>query len=431
MKSLNIAVIGAGSTYTPELLDGFIRRKDRLAVGELRLMDIDGVKLNIISALAQRMFKKAGLKPTLITTADMDRALEGADYVIAQIRVGALAARIRDEKIPLKYGLLGQETTGIGGMMNALRTIPVILDLAKRMERLCPRATLINFSNPSGLVAEAVANQTAVRMWGLCNGPINMVRHVQSLLPQGVINFDYDFVGLNHLCWITAAYVDGVDILPRLISQGASSASLKNIDGIDYPPDLRTAVPYLPIAYLNYFYFRNQELQNLQGAEKSRGEVVQEIEKELLASYQDPNLHEKPLSLEKRGGALYSEAAVSLIDSVENDTGAVHVIDVPNRGSYDFMDDDDVVEVKCRIDAQGAHPVPLRGFSHPVVISLMRTLKTYEKLTARAALTGDRSAALGALLVHPLVGDYAAASAALEEMLQANREYLPQFFPRT
>jgi 6-phospho-beta-glucosidase len=431
MKPLKIAVVGAGSTYTPELLDGFIRRKDRLAVAELRLMDTDREKGNVIAALAERMFKKAGLAPSFLITEDLNRALDGADYVIAQIRVGGLAARIRDEKIPLKYGLMGQETTGIGGMMNALRTIPVILDLARRMERLCPRGTLINFSNPSGLVAQAVANQTTVRMWGLCNGPINMVRHLQNLLPQGVKNFDYDFVGLNHLCWITAAYADGVDILPTLLAQGASSAILKNIDGIDYPPDLRSAVPYLPIAYLNYFYFRNQELKALQGAIKSRGEVVQEIEKELLASYRDPALNEKPLSLEKRGGALYSEAAVSLIEAVENDTGAVHVIDVPNRGSYDFMDDDDVVEVKCRIDAQGAHPIPMRGFSHPVVISLVRTLKAYEKLAARAALTGDRSAALGALLVHPLVGDYSAASSALEEMLLANRDYLPQFFPQT
>jgi 6-phospho-beta-glucosidase len=431
MKPLKIAVIGAGSTYTPELLDGFIRRKDRLTVAELRLMDIDEEKLSVISALAERMFKKTGLGPSLITTGDLDRALEGADYVIAQIRVGGLAARIRDEKIPLKYGLMGQETTGIGGMMNALRTIPVILDLARRMERLCPRATLINFSNPSGLVAEAVANRTTVRMWGLCNGPINMVRHLQSLLPLGVKNFDYDFVGLNHLCWITAAYADGVDMLPPLIAQGTGAATLKNIDGIDYPSDLRSAVPYLPVAYLNYFYFRNQELRTLQGAIKSRGEVVQEIEKELLTSYRDPNMNEKPVSLEKRGGALYSEAAVSLIEAVENDTGTVHVIDVPNRGSYDFMDDDDVVEVKCRIDAQGAHPIPLRGFSHPVVISLIRSLKAYEKLAARAALTGDRTSALGALLVHPLVGDYSAASAALDEMLLANRDYLPLFFPQT
>lgn len=428
MKTLNIAIIGAGSTYTPELLDGFIRRKDRLPLGEVRFMDIDQRKMDITADLAERMLRRAGLGAKIVRTADVARAVDGADYVNAQIRVGGLDARIRDEKIPLKYGLIGQETTGIGGFLKALRTIPVIHDLAKAMERHCPDATLINFSNPSGLVAEAVANRTSIRMLGLCNGPVNMVKDARSRLPADLARFDYDFVGLNHLCWLTAVYADGVDVLPKLIAEGASAAELKNIAPMEYDARLLAAVPYLPIGYLNYFYFRRAEFEELSKAARSRGEVCKEIETELLESYRNPDLAEKPAGLEKRGGALYSEAAVSLIDAMENDEKSIHVVDVPNRGAYDFMDDDDVVEAKCVVSARGVQALPVRGFRHPVVIGLMKAVKAYEKLAAKAALEGDRSAGLGALLVHPLIGDYGQACAALDEMLEANRDYLPRFF---
>lgn len=428
MKTLTITVIGAGSTYTPELIEGFIVRKDRLPLGELRLMDIDERKLGVIADLAERMVKKAGLAARVVRTTDLDRALDGADYVNAQIRVGGLDARIRDEKIPLKHGLIGQETTGIGGFLKALRTVPVILDVARRMEKACPRAALINFSNPSGLVAEAVANRSSIRMLGLCNGPINMVRDLKARLPAGTRHFDYDFVGLNHLCWITAAYADGVDVLPALVAEGTTAAALKNIEGLEYDARLMAAVPYIPISYLNYFYFRSRELEHLKAAEKTRGEVCKEIEAELLDSYRNPDLAEKPKALEKRGGSLYSEAAVSLVDAMENDEGSIHVVDVPNRGAFDFMADDDVVEAKCVVGARGATPVPVRGFSHPVVVGLMKAVKAYEKLAAKAAVEGDRAAALGALLVHPLVGDYDRAAAALDEMMEANRAYLPQFY---
>ncbi|TCL70085.1 6-phospho-beta-glucosidase [Hydrogenispora ethanolica] len=429
MRQLKIAVIGAGSTYTPELINGFIVRRAELQAAAFYLMDIDREKLTIVAGLVQRMLAASNDGARVVLTASLDEAIADADYVIAQIRVGKLDARIRDEKLPLQFGLLGQETTGAGGMMKALRTIPAIMDIAARMKRLAPRAWLINFSNPSGLVAEAVLNTIGGKLIGLCNGPINMVREVQALLPEGTAHFDYDFVGLNHLCWITAVYADGRDVLQERLRSGLNVKGLQNIPQMKYDAALLQATGGIPISYLNYYYFRDEQVKKCQQAVKTRGEICQEIEAELLRKYQSPDLKECPPELAKRGGALYSEAAVSIINAIENDKNEVHVVDVRNQGAYAFMDPDDVVEVKCRINKDGATPVKLEGFDNPFIIGLMRTVKAYEKLAARAAVHGDYQAALAALLVHPLIGDYFKAKGVLDAMLEANREFLPQFFP--
>ena len=424
MRNLKVAVIGSGSTYTPELVDGFLRRVDSLRVDSFYMMDIDAEKNAIVSALAERMVRAKATGARVVVTDSLEEAVEGADYVLGQVRVGKLDARIKDEKIPLRYGMLGQETTGAGGFLKALRTIPVMLNVARTMERLAPRAWLINFSNPSGIVAQALLNHSDIQMMGLCNNAINMQRAVRAHLPQGAA-FDYGYVGLNHLSWMTAAYADGVDKLPALRYDEA----LRHVNGLRYPDALLDAIGALPCGYLSYFYLRQQMYDLVASAEKSRGEVCKEIEKELLALYSDPTLTVKPAALDKRGGAMYSEAAASLINALENDLRETHVVNVRNQGALSFMAPDDVVELKCVVGKDGAAPIAMPGFQNDHIVGLMQAVKRYERLTVEAGLTGSRDAALAALLCHPLVGDYDKAKPMLDELLEAHRAFLPQFFP--
>lgn len=428
MRDLKIAVIGSGSTYTPEMIQGFIQRKEVLHVKSFYMMDIDRKKNEIVAGLTQRMLAANGMSPEFVLTEALKEAIEGADYVLAQIRVGMLEARIRDETIPLKYGLLGQETTGAGGFMNALRTIPVILHIARLIETLAPNAWFINFSNPSGIMAEAVLNRTNAKMIGLCNVPTVVLKDAALRTPPGTKKFDYDYVGLNHLAWLTAIYADGSEILQQQLLEGTDIPGMKNTPAIPYPPEMLRQIGGIPANYPSYFYFRNEHVRRCMEAPECRGEVCRRIEAKLLEMYRDPNLTEKPALLEQRGGAYYSEAAVSLIESIENDKNDVHVVNVLNNGAFSFMSDDDAVEVKCVVNRKGATPVPLHNFENRHIIGLMQAVKAYEKLTVKAAVSGNYDLALQALLVHPLIGDYPKAKAVLDEMLAANRAYLPTFF---
>ena len=333
MRNLKVAVIGSGSTYTPELIQGFISRKDCLKADSFYFMDIDSEKNRIVSGLAKRMLDANLGNTGIVLTDSLEEAIEGADYVLGQVRVGKLDARIKDEKIPLKYGLLGQETTGAGGFMKALRTIPVMMKVAKTMERLAPKAWMINFSNPSGIIAEAILNNTGINMMGLCNGPIGMIREAKRRVPEGTKEFDYEFVGLNHLNWMTGIYADGREVLQSQLKGEMKISGLQNVPQVEYDETLLNTIKGLPSGYLNYYYFRDETVKKCMNMEKTRGEVCKEIEAELLQLYQDPNLREKPAALDKRGGALYSEAAVSLIDAIENDKNEIHIVNVKNNGA--------------------------------------------------------------------------------------------------
>ena len=426
MKKLKIAVIGSGSTYTPELVNGFLTRADALPLDSLYMMDIDTEKNRIVSSLAQRMLHAAGSEAKLHVTENLEEAIEGADYVLGQVRVGRLPARILDEKIPLKYGMLGQETTGIGGFLKGMRTIPVLMNVARTMERLAPEAWLINFSNPSGMVAQALLNHTRVKTIGLCNNPINMRKFALSLMSSRAKTFDMDYVGLNHLSWITAVYENGRNILPRKLDVSRVCAYA----GQHMEKELLKAVGAIPCGYLNYYYFRDLMIEKCQKAEKTRGEICVEIEKELLKLYSDESLVTKPAELDKRGGALYSEAAASLIDSLQNDKGDDHVINTLNLGAIPFMADDDVLEMRCRVDKNGPIPQMVENFNNEHIIGLMQAVKKYERLAVEAALTGNRDKALAALMTNPLTADYLKAKPALDELLEAHKAYLPQFFPQ-
>ena len=423
---LKAAVIGAGSTYMPELIEGFIGRQESLPFNSINLMDIDEKRLEIVGGMARRQLLAGGFKGEIVLTSDLDSAIDGAFFVFGQVRVGKMQARITDEKIPLKYGLLGQETTGAGGFMKALRTVPVILDIAERMKRgAADGAWLINFSNPSGIVAEAVLNYTDTNMIGLCNSPINMVRSIANTL--GTDEFDYEYVGLNHLSWITSVVKKGgQENLVEALS-GKAGASMQNIPKINIDPAILRAVPYIPSSYLSYFYARAELIQKCMEAEKTRGEVCLELEKDLLAQYADETLDTKPAELALRGGALYSTAALSAAESIANDKREHHVVAAKNRGAVPFMGDDDVIEGLFELARDCVTPIPVHTYND-YVIGLMQAVKAFEKLTARAAIEGCRDAALAALMVHPLIGDFAKAKPLLDEMLEVNKEYLPRFF---
>ena len=420
-----LAIIGSGSTYTPELFDGIISHRDSLHFEEIRLMDIDERKRTIVGGLCRRMMAAAGMDSKVILTEDLDTALTGADFVVTQIRVGKLPARAIDESVPLKYGLIAQETTGIGGFFKALRTIPVLLNIAKRMEELCPNAFLINFTNPSGIITQAVSDHSRIRVIGLCNAPIVLLSNVQEKL--GLEEMNAEFVGLNHLTWITKIESGGKDYLPQAIEEGLNAATPKNIKASGFSRECLRAAGGIPGAYLEYFYNHDKKLAEQKAAEKSRAEVCMELEEEMLQIYQNSELHVKPKQLDQRGGAKYSLVAINLIDAIANDRQEVHIVDVKNQGALSFMRPEDVVEVACVVGADGAKPIPMPNFHNEHIEALMQTVKAYERHTVKAAVTGDEDEAMRALMIHPLVGDFHAASACFAEMKEAHAQYLPQF----
>lgn len=424
MKEINVAVIGSGSTYCPELIDGFIKAGESLRLKKLSLMDIDERKRTIVGNLCIRMLEHAGLDCHVVMTDDLDEALKDADFIVTQIRVGKLPARHLDETIPLKYGLIGQETTGIGGFFKALRTIPVMADICRHIESVCPDAWLVNFTNPSGIITEYLLNHSSVKSIGLCNVPINMLDDTRESSGE---DSEITYLGLNHLSWITSVRKQGLEILPQMIRSGFSAKVMANIKDDGFSLDCLEAIGAIPSSYLQYYYAREAKLEHLLTQKKSRAQVCMEIEEQLLEMYSDPSLTVKPALLDQRGGHKYSLAAVSLIDAVANDRCNTHVVNIRNDGTLPFMEAGDVVEIAASVGAKGASAIPIEGTDNWHIIGLMRIVKEYEKFTVKAALSGSRADAMNALMLHPLIGDWASASKCFEEMLQAHRMYLPQF----
>jgi 6-phospho-beta-glucosidase len=418
-----ITVIGGGSTYTPEFVDGFIQHRDEVSVGKIVLYDINQERLDIVGGLVRRMVEHAGLESKVTLTTDRPAAVEGADFVVSQIRVGGMAARIRDEKIPLQHGVIGQETTGPGGTLKAWRTIPAVLDIARDVEKYAPGAWYVNFTNPSGIITETLLKHTSLKVVGLCNNPINFVADMARFfsVPDDAVFLEW--VGLNHVNWVRRVYVGGRDVTADVMDQVEQVIP-------DYPLDaeLVRTLGVVPGGYLQYYYHHNRKVAEARAAGKTRGEVVAEVEKDLLGKYADPTLVIKPPELSERGGALYSEAAIRLILSLVLDRRDVQIVDVRNEGAIEGLPDDGSVEVPCVVGAHGV--TPLRMGSLPETIRpLCQMAKAWESWTVEAGVTGSRRAALIAMLVNPLVPSFDVARALLDEMLEANREYLPQFFP--
>lgn len=433
-RGLKIATIGGGSSYTPELVEGFIKRYGELPVKDIYLVDVEEgwEKLSIVSALAQRMVDKSGCDIRIHPTLDREKALQNADFVTTQFRIGQLEARIRDEKIPLRYHAIGQETTGAGGFANALRTVPVILEICKDIERLCPEAWLINFSNPSGLVTEAVLNHTNVKAIGLCNAPIGIQNDVAKLFECHAEEVYCDFVGINHLLWVQKILIGGkdrtVEVVDR-VARESGAGKLANIPDVNFPKGFINGLGMLPISYLKYYYLADQMLEECIKAEKEkgvRGEVVKRVEAELFEIYKDETLAVKPAQLSERGGAHYSDAACSLINSLYNNKGDIQTVNVLNNGTNLDLPDNAVIERNCVIDGAGAHPIHL-GHTPEKIRGLLQLVKNYEQLTIKAAVTGNFDVALQALTIHPLVPSATAAEAILKDIIRENKGYLPAF----
>jgi 6-phospho-beta-glucosidase len=420
---VKIAVVGGGSTYTPELVEGFASRADRLPVDELVLMDVDPERLDVVGSLARRMLARAGWGGRLVITGDSQQALEGAHFVIVQLRVGGQRARLLDETIPLRFGCVGQETTGPGGFTKALRTVPVVLELAEAtVARGAPGAWIVDFTNPTGIVTQALLD-AGHRAIGLCNVAIGFQRRFAVWLGVDADRVQLEHVGLNHLSWERAVLVDGTDVLPELLRTHGEDIA----DDVHAPFEVIRRLGAVPSYYLRY-YNDTQEVLEEQRTHPSRAEEVMEIEAGLLELYRDPSLAEKPKLLERRGGAFYSEAAAQLVASLHDGRGDVQVVDVRNDGAIPGLADDAVVEVAATIDRDGARPLPVDPLM-PEMMGLVERVKAYERLAVRAALTGDRAVALEALVANPLVGDATVAGPLLQALLDANRSHLPLFFP--
>ncbi|WP_438433788.1 6-phospho-beta-glucosidase [Gorillibacterium sp. sgz500922] len=428
---LKIAVIGGGSSYTPEIVEGFIRHYERLPIRELWLVDIEEGrhKLEIVGELAKRMVRKSGLPIDVRLTLDRREAIAGADFISTQMRVGLLEARKWDEHIPNRHGVIGQETTGPGGMMKALRTIPVLLDLCRDIEELAPDAWLLNFTNPAGMVTEAISRHSRVKSIGLCNAPIGLQKWLCEKYGTTPEKLYTEFVGLNHLHWVTRIEVEGVNKLPELLDK-REEYSAQNVPATEWDPDFLRGLGGLPSYYLKYYYLTDamleEQLASL-AANGTRAEVVKRVEDELFELYRDPDLNEKPKQLEQRGGAYYSEAAVNLMVSLHNDRRDIQTLNVRNGRTLDFLPEDASIEVNCVVTGAGPLPLPVTVVPEQVK-GLIHAVKTYERLTIEAAVTGDRQIALQAMASHPLVPSVRAAKALLEEMLEQNRPYLPAFF---
>ena len=425
MKELKIGVIGSGSTYAPELIDGFIKRREELNVKQVVMMDVDSERLEITGNLARRMVKRAGMDTEIVLTTNRREALDGASFVVTQVRVGLMEGRARDEKIPLEFGILGQETTGPGGFAMALRTIPVMLETARQMEELSPEGWMINFTNPSGLITEALSRYSKMQMIGLCNVPITYLMRFAKLYDVSVDRIYMDYFGLNHLTWMRKVYLDGKDITAE-VTERILEGDAQDLLGFPFNKKMVRSLGLLPGGYLQYFYHRDRILEK-QLTSGNRAEQVMKIDRELLELYSDPGLNEKPAILDQRGGAWYSDAACALISAIANDKKEIHIVNTRNNGALGGLPNDVVVEVPAMVNSAGPHPLVM-GELPLGIRGLVQVVKTYEQLTVEAAVHGSREQALLALANHPLVPTVDIAEKLLDKILEENKAFLPQFY---
>ncbi|MDF9813305.1 6-phospho-beta-glucosidase [Streptomyces sp. SPB162] len=417
---MKLAVVGGGSTYTPELIDGFARLRDTLPIEELVLVDPAAERLELVGGLARRIFAKQGHPGKITTTANLEAGVAGADAVLLQLRIGGQAARNQDETWPLECGCVGQETTGAGGLAKALRTVPVVLDIAERVRRAAPDAWIIDFTNPVGIVTRALL-QAGHKAVGLCNVAIGFQRKFAAFLDVAPDQVHLDHVGLNHLTWergVRLGGPGGEDLLPKLLAEHGDAIA----EDIRLPRVILDRLGVVPSYYLRYFYAHDEVVRE-QKIKPSRASEVAAMEKQLLAMYGDPTLDEKPELLSKRGGAFYSEAAVALASSLLRNTGDIQVVNTYNNGTLPFLPDDAVIEVPATVDGTGTTPLPVAPLD-PLYAGLIANVTAYEDLALQAAVHGGRDRVFKALLSHPLIGQYEYAEALTDRLVAHNREHL-------
>lgn len=429
---LKVAVIGGGSTYTPELLQGFIDRQDVFPIDELWLMDIDGERLSVVGNFVKHIAEINNAKFKIVLSQDRIAAIKNASYVITQFRVGKMEARREDEYLGKRHGLIGQETTGIGGMAKALRTIPVILDIANDIREYAPNTMLINFTNPSGLITEALKRYASdVNSVGVCNSSLTTKMEIlnsfsekmeMEIPPQKV---HIKTLGLNHLTWFYGFEIDGLDYWPQIMD--SLIAEMQSAEEPLFDPATIKVLNMLPNYYLRYYYYTDKMLKLQEKWPPSRAEVVSEIESNLLKLYRKSDQDEIPEMLMQRGGAYYSTVATQLMNAHHNNLGEVHVVNVQNKGAVTSWPEDWVLEIPCQVTSSGIFPIPTRPLP-PVCESLVSMVKAYELLTVEAAVHGNQKSAYEALLTHPLGPSADKIQVALDDMLKTNRKFLPNFF---
>lgn len=437
MNKLKVVTIGGGSSYTPELIEGFIKRYEELPITELWLVDIEEgkEKLDIVGSLAKRMVEAAGIPMKIVLSLDRREAMKEADFVTTQLRVGLLKSRILDERIPLEHGIIGQETNGAGGMFKALRTIPVILAIVEDMKELCPDAWLINFTNPAGMVTEAVMRYGNFdKVIGLCNVPIGMKKTMAKQLDANEKDIDMEIVGLNHHFFMTDVFFKGESRMDEILKKyeilsEEEQTSMKNIMVFPWSKELIRGLQSIPCPYLSYYFFSKEQLEHqleLFSENNVRAEFVKKVEEELFSLYRNEELHEKPKQLEQRGGAFYSDAACNLISSIYNDKGDIQYVNTRNGGALTNLPEDTVVEVASKITKNG--PVPIYVGEIPFSINgTIQNIKTFERMVCEAAVTGNKDLAIAALTVNPLVPSDKIAVEVFNALLKAHKAYLPQF----
>lgn len=439
MSKLKVVTIGGGSSYTPELVEGFIKRYQEFPISELWLVDIEEGKhkLEIVGAMAKRMVQAAGIDCEVHLTLDRKAALKDADFVTTQLRVGLLDARILDERIPLSHGLIGQETNGAGGIFKALRTIPVILEIVEEMKELCPAAWLINFTNPAGMVTEAVLRYGKWdKVVGLCNIPVNAVVEEAEILQENPEDLFFQFAGINHLHWHTVVDKFGHDrtdeLIQKMYGEGNSQSIVANIKDNELILEQVENLHMVPCPYHNYYYYTDkmlaEELVDFKN-HGTRAEKVKEIEAELFELYKDPNLDYKPQQLAERGGARYSDAACETISSIYNDKRTVMTVSTKNNGTISDLPADSAVEVTCMLTGNGPVPYTFGSFK-PQERGLLQLMKAMEELTIEAAVTGDYGTLLQAFTMNPLITSGDVAKTVMEELLIVHKKYLPNFFEK-
>ncbi|CDT70613.1 6-phospho-beta-glucosidase [Vibrio coralliirubri] len=436
-QKLKVTVIGGGSSYTPELVEGLLKRHHELPISDLWLVDIEqGMeKADIIAALTKRMINKAGCEINVHLTTDRKAALKDADFVCSQFRAGRMEARLRDERIALKYRMIGQETNGLGGFSNACRTIPIALEIAKEMEVLCPNAWLLNFTNPSGMVTEALIKHSTIKTVGLCNVPVNMELGAAKMLGAERKDVTMQIAGLNHLVWARKVLHKGEDKLAELIEQllgGNDQMMPKNIPPFEWDAELIRSLNIVPCAYLRYYYQSRDILDKEFAASENntnRADLVAKVEQQLLEIYKDPMLDTKPKLLEERGGAYYSEAACELMSSIHNNKRSIMHVNTRNNGAIQGLPDDCAVEVSSVITSSAILPLNVEPFDSDT-LRLIQQMKEFETLTVKAAMTGDIATAKRALILNPIVDSGSHIEEALQETIRENLDFMPAFAHR-
>lgn len=410
---MKLTIIGAGSTYTPELIDGILRRLKDFPVTVASFMDIDAKRLDLVAGFCRRMVSSAGQKLQIETTTSLRDALDGADFVVTQIRVGGQEGRHWDTELGKRHGIIGQETTGVGGFAKALRTIPKIMEICREIERTAPDAWLINFTNPSGIITEAIARYSKVKVIGLCNVPVNMQMDIAELLEVDPNQVSLDYVGLNHLAWVRHVYYRGRDMIGEVLQQTLKQPS--NVSKTKVPQEFLQALGKIPSPYLKYFYNTPEILKEQHTASKTRAEEVMEVEKELLELYGDQSVSTKPELLSKRGGAYYSHAALDILESIYTDSNRILIVNAANQGAVAGFEDTDVMEIPAMVGNHPPRPLAI-GEVEPEIQGLMSQVKAYERLTVEAAQERSFAKALLALINNPLVNGASQAIALVQEI---------------